>query len=69
MKTYKDPMKTSAKGLDNSARVRVVVRHIQNKILDSGLCSDREYEFLVRHAGAEQPKYLVKTPELLYNDK
>lgn len=55
MQTYKNPLKTTVKGLNNSANVKVVVRHIQNKIVDYGICSDKEYDYLVKYAGADAP--------------
>lgn len=49
MKTAQDPFKTTVKGMQNSANVVMLVRRIQNKIIDRGLCSDQEMQYLREH--------------------
>ena len=49
MKTHLNPFKTTIRGLQNSANVVAVVRRIQNKIIDRGIISERESEYLRQH--------------------
>ena len=46
MKMSINPWKTTVKGLKSQANVRMTVRRIQNKIIDYGICSDRELDYL-----------------------
>jgi hypothetical protein len=49
MKTLKDPLKTSVRGLKDHATIKVTVKKIQAKILEYGVCSDREQRLLDQH--------------------
>ena len=49
MKDLKNPFMTTVRNIKNSANARVTVRQIQNKIIETGLCSDSELEYLRRH--------------------
>ena len=49
MKTTQDPFKTTVKGLTNTANIRAVVRSIQSKIIEYGVCSDREQAILEQY--------------------
>ena len=44
-----DPFKTTVRGLATQGNVTPVIRRIQNKIIQYGVCSDREFEFLRQH--------------------
>jgi hypothetical protein len=50
----RDPLKTTVKGLDTAANVRPVIQRIQNKIINYGVCSEQELEFLQRHCDIGQ---------------
>jgi len=50
MKDLKNPFLTTVRNIKNSANARVTVRQIQNKIFETGLCSDTELEYLRTHS-------------------
>jgi len=49
MKPVKDPFLTTIRRLKNSANTRVAVRQITSKIIQHGVCSDTEMEYLRQH--------------------
>ena len=49
-----DPLKTTVRGLSAAANVRPVVQRIQNKIINYGVCSEQELEFLTRYVDIGQ---------------
>lgn len=49
MKPTQDPLKTTIKGVKSDAYVRAVVRSIQDKIFEYGVCSDAEQQYLKRY--------------------
>ena len=49
MKTISDPFKTTISGIKNSANVRATVRQIQSKLINYGVISDVEEQFLRNH--------------------
>ena len=49
MKTISDPFKTTIAGIKKSANVRVTVRQIQSKLINYGILSDTEEQFLKQH--------------------
>lgn len=49
MKTISDPFKTTIAGIKNSANVRATVRQIQSKLINYGIVSDVEEQFLRDH--------------------
>lgn len=49
MKPLDNPFLTTIRNLKNSANTRVAVRHITNKIVAHGVCSDREMQYLREH--------------------
>jgi hypothetical protein len=46
-----DPLQTTVK---LTANVRATVNQIQNKIITYGVCSEREWQFLVQHRDVGQ---------------
>jgi hypothetical protein len=58
MKQNQDPLKTTVKGVKNAVYVRAVVRSIQAKIFDHGVCSDAEQAYLERHTNYGENKPL-----------
>ena len=51
---YRDPLKTTVKGLNTTANVRVVVQRIQSKIFEYGLCSEKELHYLRTHTNWDE---------------
>jgi len=49
MSTLENPFLTTIRNLQNSANTRVAVRQITNKIIQHGVCSDTELEYLRQH--------------------
>lgn len=50
MKLLQNPFRTTIRGVKNNASVRATVRQIQEKIMDYGVCSDDEHEYLRTHS-------------------
>jgi len=49
MKTISDPFKTTIAGIKKSANVRATVRQIQTKLINYGIVSEAEEQFLREH--------------------
>ena len=49
MKTISDPFKTTIAGIKKSANVRATVRQIQSKLINYGIVSEAEEQFLREH--------------------
>lgn len=49
MKPITDPFKTTIAGIRHSANVRVTVRQIQSKLINYGIISETEEQFLKQH--------------------
>lgn len=49
MKTISDPFKTTIAGIKKSANVRATVRQIQSKLINYGIVSESEEQFLREH--------------------
>lgn len=55
MKTVKDPLKTTVKGLENPGPDFMrIVRKIQDKIYMHGVCSEKEQHYLERYCDIGQ---------------
>lgn len=55
MKTVKDPLKTTVKGLDRPGPDFMrIVRKIQDKIYTYGICSEKEQHYLERYCDIGQ---------------
>jgi len=60
MSTLENPFFTTVRNLRNRANTRVAVRHITDKIVEHGVCSDLEFEYLRQHTDWDQQYQMDK---------